>query len=94
MRGYKIIKATKKLHCFQEFVSKYTALTNLDPNIIEVASEIYAYLRSKGQKLPENDILIAATVINKKILLVTNNEKDFNPIAAKFKLRIENWIKP
>ena len=56
------------------------------------ASEEYARirheLRSKGEPIGPNDMIIAATVLSNGGILVTNNTKEFSHVSG---LRTENW---
>jgi len=56
------------------------------------ASEEYARiryeLRSKGELIGPNDMIIAATVLSNGGILVTNNVKEFGHVSG---LRTENW---
>lgn len=58
------------------------------------AAETYGLLRSelekKGVVIGGNDMLIAAHAIHKKMILVTNNEKEFLRVPH---LKVENWTK-
>ncbi|HAR49952.1 hypothetical protein ER57_06505 [Smithella sp. SCADC] len=51
---------------------------------------IRADLERKGKVIGAMDMLIAAQAKSLNLILVTNNEKEFNRIAG---LRIENWVK-
>ena len=52
----------------------------------------YANVRSKlertGRPIGPLDTLIAAQAVRRKLVLVTNNERDFRRVAG---LRVENW---
>lgn len=56
------------------------------------AAEIYADLRSglekDGQVIGPNDLIIAATVLAEKGILVTNNQKEFQRVKE---LSLDNW---
>ena len=56
------------------------------------ASEEYARIRyelsSKGEMIGPNDMIIAATVLSKGGILVTNNTKEFGHVSG---LRTETW---
>lgn len=57
------------------------------------ATTFYATIRSqtesKGTPVGPNDLIIAATVLSRGGVLVTNNTKEFEHIQG---LRIENWV--
>lgn len=52
--------------------------------------EIRMNLESKGTPIGALDTLIGAHVKSRNLILVTNNEKEFNRIEG---LKIENWTK-
>ncbi|MEM1985274.1 MAG: PIN domain-containing protein [Nitrososphaeria archaeon] len=45
----------------------------LDNDIIQIYCRIYQELKSKGELVPDADLLIAATAISKKLELVSND---------------------
>ena len=53
-------------------------------------SQLRAELEAKGEIIGPNDLLIASTVLAKKGILVTNNEREFRRVPN---LKIENWFK-
>lgn len=58
---------------------------------IEVAStygDLRADLEARGQRIGNNDLWIAAHALSAKLILVTNNEREFRRIPG---LKIENW---
>ena len=52
--------------------------------------EIRWQLESKGLKIGDMDMFIAATAIEEDFILVTGNEDHFSRIPG---LKIENWMK-
>lgn len=52
-------------------------------------AQIRAQLEIQGKIIGPNDIILAATVIAYKGILVTNNENEFSRVKH---LKIENWI--
>ena len=55
----------------------------------EPYGQIRAYLRRKGQPIGAADMFIAAQAVAHNLVLVTNNEKEFNRVPN---LRVENWL--
>ncbi|MCP4682755.1 MAG: type II toxin-antitoxin system VapC family toxin [Desulfobacterales bacterium] len=92
LRGYKAIGATKRLEKFHSFFI-FTEVIYLDRAIFETASDIYAELKKAGKLPGDLDILIAATALVYDLVLVTNNEKHYQPIQDHFSLQIRNWMK-
>ena len=50
---------------------------------------IRASLEKRGTPVGPMDLLIAAQALSEKLILITNNEKEFRRIEG---LKIENWI--
>jgi tRNA(fMet)-specific endonuclease VapC len=50
---------------------------------------IRASLEAKGTPIGPMDLLIAAQALSEKLVLITNNEKEFRRVEG---LNIENWI--
>jgi tRNA(fMet)-specific endonuclease VapC len=61
----------------------------LDDNVIELAADIYSYLRENGKTVDDADILIAAIVIKNNGKLITNNVKHYKNIEN---LSLINWL--
>lgn len=59
----------------------------------EKASKFYGKIRSKlekqGNVIGPLDLLIAAHALSNGLVLITNNEKEFNRIKS---LKVENWV--
>jgi tRNA(fMet)-specific endonuclease VapC len=51
--------------------------------------DIHAYLEKKGIIIGAFDLLIAAQALAENLILVTNNEREFNRVPG---LVIENWV--
>ncbi|AFM04834.1 putative nucleic acid-binding protein, contains PIN domain [Bernardetia litoralis DSM 6794] len=62
----------------------------LSKKAAQKAAQIYTKLRSEGNSIAHNDILIAATAIVENLVLITNNNKHFDRIEE---LKTENWTK-
>ena len=64
--------------------------------ILPILNAIYVYgkekarLRSAGTMISDFDLLIGATALEKDLIMVTENVKEFERIQG---LKIENWIK-
>ena len=77
----------KTLHLIENFLRPLT--------IIELTSDdaiAYATLRAKleraGTPIGPLDTLIASQAVSRKLVLVTNNEREFRRVAG---LHLENW---
>ncbi len=67
------------LTSFRQFLSSYRILTLTDP-IMERFAELRSYLRRRGQRIPDFDLLIAATALHYNLTLLTFNRRDFERI--------------
>ena len=67
------------------------AVITLDQVIADKFGEIKADLRRQGQILADFDLLIGATALVARRILVTNNTKHFQRLGA-YGLAIENWL--
>ena len=63
-------------------------IVRFDNSILRTYARIRAALELSGQKIGYNDTLIAATVLAKNGILVTNNVKEFGRIDG---LNLEEW---
>lgn len=89
IRGLKAWGSTRKLTDFRK-ASVESRVLPLTTDIVERASDIYAYLRQQGTPIEDADMLIAATAIVHNLALITDNEKHFNRVVG---LQVENWLK-
>lgn len=87
--GLKFKKAQAQRKEFEEFV-KNNNIVSITEESAQVAGDIYAELRAKRITIGTSDILIAGIAIENDLILVTNNEKNFEIIS---KLKIQNWKK-
>ncbi|WP_338814811.1 type II toxin-antitoxin system VapC family toxin [Bernardetia sp. Wsw4-3y2] len=71
------------------FLNNHTILP-ISKKVAQKAAQIYTQLRSEGNSIAHNDILIAATAIVENFVLITNNNKHFGRIDE---LKTENWTK-
>lgn len=60
----------------------------------QMASVVYGWIRSflesKGKPIGPMDLLLAAQAMSRNMILVTNNEKEFNRVDG---LQTENWAR-
>ena len=87
-RGLLANQSPKKIKAFADFCQFVEILPVTYPEIVEIASEIYADLRSRGCLIQDADILIAATAIAQHWVLVSN-DSDLTRVQG---LRLENWL--
>ena len=85
----KSLNKKKNQNVLDHFISVFTVLS-YEPSDAKAYGEIVANLEEKGQIIGGNDLFIAAHALNRKLTLVTNNEKEFNRVQG---LKIENWAR-
>lgn len=83
----KLGKAHTKI--IKEFISKFEVI-DFDIDTTMIYSKIRADLEKNGCKIDNMDILIASCAVKNKLILITNNEKEFKQVPN---LKIENWTK-
>ena len=82
-------KIKQNIKRLEEFLYPFEILT-----YDEIASREYGKIRSrlekKGPVIGPLDMLIAAHALSKKLIIITNNSKEFKRISS---LQVENWVK-
>lgn len=61
----------------------------VDLAVAERAGDLLAAVRRRGRPRSTEDILIAATALSHRLIMVTHNRRDFLDIPG---LRIEDWM--
>jgi tRNA(fMet)-specific endonuclease VapC len=87
--GLQAINAKKQMTLFSKMFSPKNILL-ITPETSIIAANIFSKTRNKGIVVDDIDILIAACAVQKKLTVVTNNEKHFGKIPG---IKIENWAK-
>jgi len=85
-------KSEQQEHNFrkvEDFISRLDVLVYGD-NAAAHYGEIRSNLERKGKPIGVNDLHIAGHARSEGLILVTNNEKEFERVEA---LRVENWVK-
>jgi tRNA(fMet)-specific endonuclease VapC len=78
----------QNLHRVEDFVSRLDVLSYNEKAAAHYG-QIRADLERKGQTIGVNDLHIAGHARSEGLILVTNNEREFQRVDA---LRIENWV--
>lgn len=73
-----------------EELTQIVQVIPLMPETAAVYGAIRAALSAKGEMIGGNDLWIAAHALASKLVLVTNNEREFRRVPD---LKIENWTK-
>lgn len=89
LRGLKAIGSKKKLQAFDRFIND-CEVEELGISVIGKAADIYVKLKTHGELVEDADILIAATAMDKGLVVVTDNERHFKRIKG---LEIGNWLR-
>ena len=87
MGAFKSKDTSKVLRDVMSFCEPFE-IVPFDDSMTEIYGRIKAYLELTGQKIGFNDTLIAATVLARKGILVTNNVKEFSRVDG---LTLEDW---
>lgn len=88
LRGLHAKHATAQLAAFDQLCRVSTILPLTDPIVVRAAG-IYAHLYRRGALIGDADILIAATSIEHRLIVLTNNEEHYRRIPG---IQIENWL--
>lgn len=88
LRGLKAKRANTQLAAFDSFCENNEVLPISEAVIVRAAA-IYAELYGQGRLIPDADILIAATAIENRLAIATNNLAHFGRIKV---LQIDNWL--
>jgi tRNA(fMet)-specific endonuclease VapC len=78
----------KNRNALLKFVSCFEILSFNDSDA-EVFGIIRAYLEKKGTVIGPYDMQIAAQAVSRKLILITNNIKEFSRIPQ---LMLDNWV--
>jgi predicted nucleic acid-binding protein len=87
LNGLYFKNSRNQMTTFERFVSLNEVLP-LTSEIAKKSVEIHTELRTNGQIVSHNDVLIAGTAIVNDLTLITNNVTDFSHIGG---LDIINW---
>ena len=88
VKGFRWKNNKKKEKQFKEFLED-VVIFGIDNDVINIASDLYAYLRKNGKTIGDADIFIAAIVIKNNGTLVSNNTKHYEGIEQ---LNLMNWL--
>ncbi len=84
----KSIHIKKNIQRLDEFLSPFEILS-YDDNASRCYGKIRSQLEKKGNIIGPLDMLIAAHALSNKLILISNNIKEFNRIKT---LQVENWV--
>ncbi|SHI93209.1 tRNA(fMet)-specific endonuclease VapC [Tangfeifania diversioriginum] len=78
----------KNYGIIEKFINQLTIIPILDS--VRIYGKEKSRLRKRGKMISDFDLLIGCTAVEKDLILVTENVKEFKRILN---LKIENWIK-
>ncbi len=87
-RGLLYVNARGKLGLLDTII-RQTGIVPLNKTALDIAADLHADLRGKGQLIEDADLLIAAIALAHDLTLLTDNVRHFQRIES---LQIENWI--
>ena len=93
VKGELLTGAEKSKRQYETFAETFAfcepyEIVPFEDSILLTYAKIRAALELKGQKIGANDTIIAATVLAKNGILVTNNTKEFSRVDG---LQLEDW---
>ena len=89
LRGLHAKNAMGQLQAFERFCQNCEVLPLTDSVVVR-AAQIYGDLYARGQIIGDADILIAATAIENRLILNSNNTAHHARING---LQLDNWLK-
>ena len=88
MRGLKRKNAVKQIKAFERFWKNFGIILPDNINIFDKAADIWAELTTRGNIIPDADIIIASTALDKDFTVVTNDSH----YARINDLNVEDWL--
>jgi tRNA(fMet)-specific endonuclease VapC len=87
---YGAVKSEQRVTAMEQLRELVTLLPALalPETAAEAYGEIRAELESRGDMIGNNDLWIAAHAIAARLILVTNNEREFRRVGE---LKVQNW---
>lgn len=79
---------SKRISLIEEFASQFEILP-FDTNSAKIAGPIRYQLESTGQRIGGYDMLIAATALSNKLILLSNNVREFRRVPG---LSVESHV--
>lgn len=90
LSGLKHRDAQKQLTLFVDFAAQNIILP-LTVQSVTLSADNYAKLRKDGTPVDDIDLLIAGVSLANNLVLVTHNQRHFNPIEF---LELQDWSQP
>ena len=80
----------KETHNILQHLIALIPVLSLDENVSTHYGKIRQHLQACGKPIGNNDLWIASHALANKLILVTNNEAEFERVPG---LRVENWVR-
>jgi tRNA(fMet)-specific endonuclease VapC len=81
--------ATEVRKALERFTEHVPALS-VDASTADHYGQLRTLLEQRGEVIGNNDLWIAAHALARKLVLVTNNEREFRRVPA---LKLQNWAR-
>ncbi|BCO26451.1 tRNA(fMet)-specific endonuclease VapC [Rhodoferax lithotrophicus] len=89
--GYYKGDRTPKRLAVIDTIRAHSELLTITSHVSDTYAQLRAQLEAAATSIGPNDTWIAAEALHHKLVLVTNNTREFERVAG---LRVENWITP
>ncbi len=93
--GYHLLDKGKKKTSLNAFIHDYVQETfdqlPFDEHAAVILADLRARCRKTGKTVETADMMIAAIAIANNVILVTRNEKHFEPLQEFSPLMLDNW---
>jgi tRNA(fMet)-specific endonuclease VapC len=89
--GYYKGDRTPKRQAVIDTIRLHSELLTIDSRVSDTYAQLRAQLELAGTPIGPNDTWIAAEALHHKLVLVTNNTREFERVPG---LKMENWVTP
>ncbi|MGK0440292.1 MAG: tRNA(fMet)-specific endonuclease VapC [Pseudohongiellaceae bacterium] len=79
---------TRSQKALNHFLAPIQNILAVDQNVVVCAAKIRSDLKKIGKPIGPYDVLIAAVALSQKLILVSNNSREFQHVEG---LKLENW---
>jgi tRNA(fMet)-specific endonuclease VapC len=87
---YGVAKSTRRIEALArlEELTRLLPVLPLDEAVADAYGAIRTDLESRGEQIGNNDLWIAAHSLSARLVLVTNNQREFSRVKG---LKVQNW---
>ena len=79
----------RNLEVYSKFLEPFE-IVGFDTTAAEIYAKIRGILEKKGKIIGPNDLIISATVMSKKGIMISHNTHEFNQVEG---LHLEDWVR-